>query len=607
MVSQAISTINGGVIIHHKTRLISFFLILMFICYPSLACTNFLVTKGASADGSVFVAHSNDGFGAGVVGPAVQNEVTEMIYVPPADHPPGSVRAVRYDPNSGSDEPNGGKTIETDLVAYIPEVSHTYGYYTGSYGIVNEHQLMFAECTDYTKVQPSFDKNTRIFYSSELSNIAAERTTTARDAVKLIGNLIDTYGFYGTGETLPIADLNEAWVIEISGGTPDGKGGLWVAQKIPDGTVFVAANTFRIRDVDPNNPDILYSKNLFPSAIANGWYSPSQEKLDWLKVVSGGEYSHPYYSLSRIWSIYNRVAPSLNLSPFVSDTYSRDYPFSVKPDKLLNLSDAFTLYRDHYEGTVFDLTKGEAAGPFGNPYRWRGTFDAHDLLYPGEIKPGAWPRPISETFTGYSYVIQGRSWLPDPVGGVVWFGFGPQSETVYMPFYAGGTAAPASFVGTNRTEFNRSSAYWTFNFVANWATINYRLISADIKEAQQKIEKSEQEKQFEIEKKAVNILQTNGTAACGEYLTNYSVTNSQKVQSDWWNLSDSLVAKYSNLMVTDLSTGSSTNVGYPDWWLEKTGYQYGPRIYDYQGLEKTQGLVYVNKTVNASPGNELMY
>ena len=371
---------------------------------------------------------------------------SDMMYVPLSRAPDGCLRLLEALPvtarfggtvSSHPEEPAAAKTDADAAVAYIPQVNHTYGYLTGAYGIINEHQLMFGECTDYTKVQPSFDAKKRIMYSSELSNIALERTTTAREAVGLIGSLIDKYGYYGTGETLPVSDPNESWVIEMAGGTPDGTGGLWVAEKVPDGEVFVAANTFRIRDIDPNNPNILYSKNLFSAAQANGWWDPSQGKLDWLKTVSGGEYSHPYYSLARIWSLYHRIAPSENFSPFVNDTYSRDYPFSVRPDQKLSTADTFALFRDHYEGTVFDLTTGPAAGPFGNPYRWRGPFDKHDLLTPGEIKPGAWPRAVSEMFCGYSYIVQGRSWLPDPVGGLAWFGFAPPSETVYMPFYAG--------------------------------------------------------------------------------------------------------------------------------------------------------------------------
>jgi dipeptidase len=582
-------------------------ILLMVLCHPTLGCTTFIVTKGASTDGSVFVGHTNDGFGPAVVGKNVEAEKTQLIYVPAADHSPGSLRVVWYDPNSGTDEPTHIAAEGAGNVAYIPEVNHTYGYFTSAYGIMNEHQLMFGECTEYSKTLPDFNRSQRIFYSSVLSNIAAERATSAREAVVLMGNLIDEYGYYGNGETLTIADPDEAWVMEMAGGTPDGTGGLWVAQKVPDGEVFVAANIFRIRDVDPDNPDILFSKNLFSIAQANGWWDPSRGNLDWLVTVSGGEYSHPYYSLARVWSLYSRIAPSQNFSPYVNDTYSREYPFSVKPDKKISIQDCFSLFRDHYEGTVYDLTTGPAAGPFGNPYRWRGEFDAHDLLTPGEVKPGAWPRAVSEMYCGYSYVTQGRSWMPDPVGGVVWFGFAQPSETVYIPFYAGAASVPEEFHTTNRSEFSRDSAWWAFNFVTNWATINYHMMSQDIRAHQQQIEQGEIERQVEIEKKALGLFSGNGEPAARQYLTEYSRANSLAVVDLWWQLADSLVVRYSNHMVNDFANKTTITPGYPDWWLEQGRYQYGPRVYDYEGLQDTTGLVYTNTTMYTTPGNELNY
>lgn len=583
------------------------FVVLLVLCQPVLCCTTFIVTKGASADGSVFVGHTDDGYGPGIVGHRLVDETVQMVYIPPKDHPPGSVRAVRYNPVSGSDEPTRNTSSRIEGIAFIPQVNHTYGYFTGTYGIINEHQLMFGECTDYSNVQPDFDREKRIFFSTDLSNIAAERTTTAREAVVLIGSLIDEYGYYGTGETLTIADPDEAWVIEMAGGTPDGTGGLWVAQKVPDGEVFVAANTFRIREVDPDNPDMLYSKHLFPAVLANDWWDPSQGKLDWLKTVSGGEYSHPYYSLARVWSMYNRIAPSRNFTPFVNDTYSDEYPFSVRPDKKLTLQDAFSLFRDHYEGTVYDLTTGPAAGPFGNPYRWRGEFDAHELLTPGEVKPGAWPRAVSEMFCGYSYITQGRSWMPDPVGGIVWFGFAQPSETVYVPFYAGATYVPEQFHNTDRSEFSRDSAWWAFNYVTNWATLNYRLISPDIRAKQQQIEQEEITRQPLVEKTALDVISSDGDLAARQYLTEYCTKNSIGVVDTWWDFSDYLVVRYSNQMVNDFANDTTITPGYPDWWLEQVGYQYGPRVYDYEGLQETSGLVYTNTTVYTTPGNELNY
>ena len=586
-------------------KFIALFVALIFLCNPVLACTSFIITPGASADGSMYVAHTNDGFGSGVVGHAFVNESTVLAYVPAADHAPGSMRAVYFDPTSGSDEPTKAANAETTPLGYIPEVNHTYAYFTGSYGIMNEHQLMAAEVTTGGKIEPSADAEKRLFYTSELSNIALERCKTAKEAVTLVGQLIDQYGYYGTGETLLFGDTKEAWVIEICGGTPDGKGGLWVAQKVPDGTVFVTANSFRIRDVIPGNPDQMYSANLFTVAKENGWWNESQGNLDWLPTVSYGEYSHPYYSLSRLWSLYHRLAPSQNFTPYVTDTYSEAYPFSVKPDKLLTTADAFALFRDHYEGTVFDLTNGSAAGPFGNPYRWRGAFDDHGQFAAGEVKPGAWPRAVSEIFCGYSYINQGRSWLTDSVGGITWFGFAPPAETVYIPFYAGITSVPAEWSVTDRSTFSRDYAWWAWNYVTNWATINYRAIIVDIKANQQGIENRQFADQPIIEKTAQQLYATQGEDAARAYLTNYSATNAEANREAWWGLSDRLIVKYSNMMVNDFANDTTYLTGYPNEWLQNVSYQYGPRIYEYPELQEVQGLAYVNETVYTTPGNEL--
>ena len=333
------------------------------------ACTTILVTKEASEDGSVFVAHSDD------------SELFDqrLVYVPAADHKPGSMRPVYYDASALGDMPEyhsyelkryvgdhrGPTYVDPEApqsipLGYIPQVEHTYAYFDGSYGIMNEHQLMFGECTDGTKIQPDPLPGKLIFYSAELSRIAAERCTKAREAVELIGRLIETYGYYGTGETLPIGDTEEGWVIEMAP-SPEGSGGLWVAKKVPDGEVFVASNELRIREIDPDDPDLLFSKDLHKIAEKHGWWDPKDGKLDWLRTVSLGEYNHPYYSLRRVWSLHRRLAPSLGLTPEVEDGFTKKFPFSIKPDKKLGIRDVMTLYRDYYQGTEFDLSKGITA------------------------------------------------------------------------------------------------------------------------------------------------------------------------------------------------------------------------------------------------------
>ena len=555
----------------------------------------------------MFTGHTNDGFGPCVVGHELSDEGNKLVYIPAADHLQGAKRTVHYDPNSGSDDQSGGGKTD-HVVSYIDEVNHTYGYLTGSYGIMNEHQLMCSECTDFAKMQPDYIPAERIFYSSELSNIALERCTQAREAVELVGRLIDQFGVYGTGETLIFADPREAWVLEMCGCTVDGCKGLWVAKKVPDGQVFVASNTFRIRDVDTKDLDMLYSVKLHDVAISKGWWD-GKGMLDWLYAFSTGEYSHPYYSLARLWSVYRRLAPSKRFSPYVKDSWSRDYPFSLVPDQKLTVKDTFQIFRDHYEGTVFDLTSGLAAGPYGNPYRDDGQFDSHEAFLPGEIKPGSWPRPVSAIFCSYSYVTQGRSRLPDPVGGICWFGFAQPSETCYIPVYAGADSLPAELNCGKRSIFDRKSAWWAFNFVANWAMLRYCHMIKDIRSEQCRIEEEELFKQTEMEETARNIYESKGSKACGKLLTDYSSRNALSVISRWWNLSDSLIVKYSNGLVNEVQNGviSSTKQGYPEEWLGKVGYQYGPRIYQYQELQEVGCVRYVGKTEMTEPGSELEY
>ncbi len=502
-----------------------------------LACTTMLITKGASEDGSVIVAHSDD------------SELFDqrLVYVLAEDHDPGATRPVYYDAVSLGDRPEyhsythrryvGTRRGPTYVdpaqpksipLGFIPQVAHTYAYFDGSYAIMNEHQLMFGECTDGTKIQPEPVPGKLIFYSAELSRIAAERCKKAREAVLLIGRLIETYGYYGTGETLPIGDTEEGWVMEMAP-SPEGRGGLWVAKKVPDGEVFVAANELRIREVDPGDPDMLYCKDLHAIAEKHGWWKPGQGKLDWLRAVSLGEYNHPYYSLRRVWRLQSRVAPSQKRSPWVKNGYTKKYPFSIKPDKKLKVRDVMNLYRDYYQGTQFDQSKGITAGPFECPYRYPGPMDAGgDTGDPNARLQGAWERPISIFRCGYSYVCQARGWLPDPIGGLIWFGPDEPMSTCYVPFYAGVTSIAEPYYTCDTSAFSQNSAWWAFNFVANWAGLKYSYMIKDIQQKQNEIELAEIEGIKEADKKALALYRETPEKA-SEFLTEYCRNQAKQV------------------------------------------------------------------------------
>ena len=551
------------------------------------ACTTMLITKGASADGSVIVAHSDD------------SELFDqrLVYVPAADHKPGSLRYIYYDACSLGDreeyhgysvnryvgtergptyvDPNRPQSIP---LGYIPQVEHTYAYYDGSYAIMNEHQLMFGECTDGAKIQPDPVPGKLIFYSAELSRVAAERCKTAREAVLLIGELIETYGYYGTGETLPIGDTEEGWVIEMAP-SPEGTGGLWVAKRVPDGEVFVAANELRIREIDPDDPDMLYCKDLHAIAKKHGWWNPEEGKLDWLRTVSLGEYNHPYYSLRRVWRLQSRIAPSQAISPWVEDGFTEAYPFSIKPDKKLGVRDVMSLYRDFYQGTEFDLSQGITAGPFGCPFRYPGPMDTKgDTGDPDRKLEGAWERPISIFRCGFSYVCQARGWLPDPIGGLVWFGPDEPMSTCYVPFYAGVTSIARPYYTCDVTTMNQESAWWVFNFVGNWAGIKYSYIIKDIQQKQDEIELAEIEA-IKIMDEQASVLYNENPDKAIQLLTTFCKTQANQVVKEWWEFAWLLVARYDDGYI-DEPEKMAQEIGYPKDWYPKSKWPDGPTGYE---------------------------
>lgn len=546
---------------------------------PAYSCTTVAVGSKATKDGSVIVSHSND---------ALRD--ARVVRVSAADHPEGSLRniyyeqpacgylpeygGVRYRNYVGKDRGTVYDTGETPSkpIGTIPQVGHTYAYFEAVYGIMNEHQLSVGETTCRAKVDNiKPDPGKRIFYSSSLVRVALERCRKARNAVELIGSLIDQYGYYGTGECLVLADTEEAWVIEMCGYNSDASDGLWVAKRVPDDGFFVSANQFRIREVKKNSSDMRYSSNLFAVCEKKGWWKPEDGELDWAAAVGEGEYHHPYYSLRRVWRILSQVKPSANFSPYVKNALTREYPFTVTPDKPLSVSDVISLHRDYYEGTEFDLTRGAAAGAYGNPTR----YDASEKN--SEIK-GAFERPISIHRCIYTVVSQSRSWLPDPVGGLVWVGFDNPAEGCFMPIYAGVINMPPSFIRGAMVRYDPESAWWTFNLVANYATIKYSYMIKDIKSQQQKLEDNEFRQKLEIEKKAVTYWKQGKKQLCRDYLTTYCEENAANVMKSWRKLWEQLVVRYNDGYRIG-PDGQKDNIGYPAEWLKAVGYENGPTEY----------------------------
>ena len=559
------------------------------------ACTTMIIGKKASADGSVIIAHSDDD---------VADE--RVIYVPARtwdlSDPEQSKRPVYYDNASLGPNPEYNSTdirryignargpgyqtqnegyAESKPIGYIQQVEKTYAYYDSNYGVMNEHNLMIGECTCGAKSQPGPDSNKRLFYSAELSRVALERRKTAREAIILMSQLIDQYGYYGTGETLLIGDADEGWVMEMCAYKKDGKDGIWVAQRIKDDHYFVEANEFRIRDIKQgkltadygissfDDNEVWYSTNLFDVAEANKW-DIEDNTIDWLRCVSWGEYSHPYYSLRRVWRAFSKVAPLSNLPAKVEGGYTRKYPFSLKPDKKLSVLDIASVYRDHYEGTEFDLTTGQAAEPWGNPVRYENNPDQGDSWNLNIYHPsGAWERPLSIYRCGMMWINQAKKVINNTIG-FSWIGLDRPIANCLMPFYSKMPNLPVSFQTMNvlEFEFNGPSAWWAFNFVANHANLNFDYMMKDVRQLQQELENI-------AHAKTSQCLESGNTDGINDFCTSHAA----EVIRQWWKLAARLVVKYNNGCITTGPNNIMKKIDYPKEWLKQVGYYDGPIKY----------------------------
>jgi dipeptidase len=576
----------------------SFFLSAAALCLtallavpPATACTTMIVTPGASADGSMLVAHSDDdelGDQRIIYVPARKQEGARKVFSDAYRYP----RIVTRDRGPGYATPGHAPTTPLATIPYAEiwkllgrEQPVSFAYFDGNYGIMNEKNLMMGECTNGANFEPgpapepARGEPRRIFYSSELSRIALENCATASEAVDLMGALIDEYGFFSTGETLLVGDGKEAWVFEMCA-LPDRKyHSAWVAKRVPDGQYFVAANTFRIRDVVKNDPDnFRYSKLLIPGLKKLGWWDEAKQgPVDWLRAVSPGEYNHPYYSLRRIWRAMDRVNPDLGLSPWVRDTYTRDYPFSIPPKGRLAVTDVFSLYRDHYEGTQFDLTKGAAAGPYGDPHRFVGPYDGNQNNVDKEKKfYGAWERAISVFYQGYTFVCQTRPKGPEMTRGLVWFGPDVSYTTVFTPFFAKGAQLPESYQIGSPQQYDPASAWWAFNLLANWSRLNFqRMTRVDIGPAQRALEAEALAGVRALDKAVAGRPEAEQRGM----VTGFGIRNADKVLNAWRGLTRTLFAKYSDGYI-NLPDRDANPIGYPADWLDKTDYRDGPTTYD---------------------------
>jgi dipeptidase len=501
---------------------------------PAAACTNILVTKGASADGSVMITYACDGR----FHPHLRHRQAE-------DHEPGSELEI--------------KNWSGEVLGAIPQAPHTYAVV----GLMNEHQVAISETT--TTGREELKNPDGLLHYWQLMQLALQRARTAREAIEVMTSLVAEHGYQSTAESFSIADPNEVWLMEMIGTGPGGEGAVWVALRIPDGYISAYANAPRIREFPLDDPDnSLHSENVISFAIDKGYFDPtSGNPFSFADAYDAPTSQSRRYTATRVWSIFRRAAPSLELSPDFHRAApgAEPYPMWIRPDKKLSLTDVMALMRDHYEGTPYDMTKGIDAGPFGGPNRWR------PIAWEVDEKKYSWERPISTQQTGFSFVSQSRSWLPDAIGGVYWYGLDDTYTSCYVPLYAGIDRVPRSFTEGSINRFSWDSAWWVFNFVANIANLKYSYMVEDILTVQREIEGRFLAMQPVIEETAL-ALADKDPDLMREYLTQYSVGQAEEVVRRWKELGEFLLTKYNDGYV-NAGGEQPMERGYPEAWLRE--------------------------------------
>jgi dipeptidase len=499
-----------------------------------VACTNILVTKGASKDGSTMITYAADS----------HTLYGELYFKAGASHLPTEMRDI----------------VEWDTGKFLGRIKEAPVTYT-RVGNINEHQVCIGETT-FGGVKELHEPAGIIDYGS-LMYIALERSRTAREAIQVMADLVAEYGYASSGESISVGDANEAWVFEIIGKGKGAKGAVWVAVKVPDGTISAHANQARIATFPLNDPkNCIYSKDLISFARAKGLFKGEDKDFSFAGTFAPVSFGSLRGCEARVWSVFNRAAPSLKIPIDYAkgDVTAKPMPWAVKPDHKLDVHEVMELMRDHYEGTPLDMTKDVGAGPYELPYRWRPmSFKVDGKFYTHE-------RAISTQQTGWSFVSQSRSWLPNPIGGVLWFGMDDTYSTVFVPIYCGVKDVPKSFKeGTgNWNEFSWDSAFWTFNFVANYAYGRYNEMIVDIQKVQRELEGGFLGQQAEVEEQAKVLFQQSPLQA-RQFLTQYSCGQGEMVTARWKKLGEFLIWKYLDGNVRD-SKGEVTHPPYSESW-----------------------------------------
>lgn len=484
------------------------------------ACTNFIVGKDASVDGSVICTYTADDYGMFI----------GLQHFPAGTHKKGEMRDV----------------VDWDTHVYhgqIPEAPVTYTVN----GNINEYQVTIGETTCGGR-EEMIDPQGILDYGS-LIHIALQRSKTAREAIQVMTTLAQTYGYCSSGESFTICDPNEAWIMEMLGKGPGSKGVVWVAQRIPDNAISGHANQSRIGKFNmKDKKNVMYSKDVIKFARDKGWFTGKDADFSWKMVYSAPDFAGRRICDARVWAFFNRFVKGMDrYLPWAlgKDKNAEDMPLWVIPDKKLSVQDVEAAMRDHYEGTPMALDSTDIGGGV-----WQMPYRPTPLYYEVNGKKYFNERPTSTQQTGFSYVSQMRSWLPRQVGGVLWFGNDDGNMVAYTPIYCGNTVPPECYdtPGADAVTFSMKNAYWVCNWVSNMVYPRYSLMFPSLKAVRDSLDQSYFAQQAEVEARAVELCKTSEDEAV-KYLNTYSNTKAQQMLERWKELAFYLIVKYNDMAV----------------------------------------------------------
>ena len=484
------------------------------------ACSNFIVGKKASVDGSVMCSYSADDYGM----------FQYLCHYPAAKHAKGEMRKIfDWDSNKYHGE--------------IPEAAETYNVI----GNINEWQVTIGETT-YGGREEMVDSTGIMDYGS-LIYVAFQRSKSAREAIKVMTTLANTYGYNSGGETFTICDPNEAWIMEMMGKGAGSKGAVWVALRIPDDAICAHANQSRIGKFNmKDKKNVMYAKDVVSFARSKGWFKGKDADFSWKMAYAKPDFSGRRFCDARAWAMLNHF---YDMSPYLDwalgkNPDAQDMPLWVVPNKKVSVQDVENVMRDHYEGTPLSVADGSdiGGGIWEMPYR------PTPLMYKVDGKQYFNERPVSTQQSGFVFVSQMRSWLPREIGGVFWFANDDANMAAFTPVYCSMTERPECYntPGADALHFSKKNAYWVCNMTSNMVYPRYSLMFPTLKEVRDSLDNSYFAAQAGVEKKAQELYAQNPQAAV-KYLNDYSVEKAQQMLARWNQLFEFMVVKYNDMII----------------------------------------------------------